>query len=211
MCIRYQCHGNVRETVLNVEDSGFSADEIVKQFSQALHSNQGIHTVIIENMEFEEHGMTALCHAVLGHRSLRHLSLLGVRCASYLKTTGDEYYFPLDLDKVVENLCAILRDGKLYSLQIKDLEFIDRTQRTYEHFDMVDPATMRDLLLQEKQPFYIKEMTEALEHNPYLKSIEISIVDTDMKKVLQEIRWTIEHRLASEQINKVFQGTHAAM
>ncbi len=211
MKVRYKESKDIRDIVLDFTESRFSADEIVKQVAQRLHDNQGIHSLVIENIALYEKGAHALRHAILGHKSLRSFAILDAHLYSYPVTTDDEYFFPLDLDKTVEHLCAILRDARLHQIKITDLDFHDQTQRHFQHYDMVDPVSMRDLLTQEKEPFYIQEVLYALNHNPHIHDVELTTVDLDVAQQVEEIKEAIKKRQAAEKLNAVFQGTHAAV
>lgn len=211
MKVRYKEAKNIRDVVLDFTESRFSLDEMMKQVAQRLSDNQAIYFVAIENAEINEKGAHALRNAVLGHKSLRHFALLDLKICSYPVASDDEYFFPNDLDSAVQHMCSIFRDARLERLDIINLDFYDRTQRRFEHFDMVDPAVMRDLLTQEKEPFYIKEIIYSLKHNPHLKNLYLSITDADMTNEVKEIEADIKKRQSAEQLNSILQGTHAAV
>jgi hypothetical protein len=208
MKIYYRRVKDTADTILNYEH--LSADEFIKQAAQCLHDDQTISSLRIENVELYEHGANALRHAILGHKSLRKLTLKNICICSYSACSDDEYYFPKDLDNTVEQLCALLRDGRLTEIELNELNFRDRTEHRYEHFDMVDPATMRDILLQEKAPFYAKKLIESLLHNPHLYRLTFSIIDMDVSHAVNEIEMNIKRRHSAEQINAMLQGTYAA-
>lgn len=211
MKVRYREGKDIRDLILDFSESRFSYDEIVKQLAQRIHDNQAMQFLVIENCELHEKGAHALRQAILGHKSLRHIVFNNLLLCSYPASTDDEYFFPKDLDNTVEHLCAILRDARLNTIELIDLNFRDRTQRQYQHFDMVDPSVMRDLLLQEKAPLYLKEITYSLNHNPHLTKINFSTVDSDVTSMVKEIEENIKKRQAAERLNEVFQGTHAAV
>lgn len=202
------------DIVLDFASSQFSADEIIKQIALRLHDHPFIHTLVIENAEIYEKGALALRQAILGHKSLRTLALLNLKICSYYVSVPEELsdeYFPKDLDLAVEHLAAILRDGRLQTVEVTRLQFVDRSERHFEHFDMVEPALMRDLVLQEKGPFYVKEITDSLNHNPHLCRINLSIDDVDVHDIIEEIEKNIRRRHAAEEINNVLRGTHASL
>lgn len=211
MKVRYRESKDLHDTVLDYSESQFTPDELVKQIAQRLRDNQSMYSLSIEDFQLYEKGANALRHAILGHKSLRYLSLLNVLVCSYPVDTDDEYFFPKDLDNAVDHLCAILRDARLHSIKITRLEFRDRTNHHYEHFDMVDPTVMRDILLQEKQPYYIKEISHSLNHNPHLLALTLSMVDLDVAPMVKEIEANIKMRHTAEKINEVLQGTHATV
>jgi hypothetical protein len=211
MRVRYREGAGIRDVILDFTESRFSADEMVKQVAQRLHDNQEIHTLILQNAEIYEKGMNALRHAVLGHRSLRQLSFQDLHICSYPVSTDDEYFFPLDMDATVMHLCALLQDGCLNYIELMNLEFHDRTNRHFQHFDMVEPSSMRDLLSEEKEPFYIKEIIRSLNHNPHLSGLFFSTRDTDVSHFVKEIEANIRKRRMASQMNAIFQGTHAAI
>jgi hypothetical protein len=209
MKVYYKEGKDIRDIVLDFSDSQFSADELIKQIAQRIRDNQAIHSLMIENAEFNDKGMNAFRHALLGHQALRKLSLKNILISSYPFSTHDEYFFPQDLDNAVEHLCAILRDARLNEIEITHLTFRDRTEHHYEHFDMVDPAVMRDLLLQEKQPYYVSEIANSLCHNPHLLTLILSIVECDTDKIVSEVEAVIKKRQSAECLNEILQGTHA--
>lgn len=211
MKVRYREAKDIRDCIIDFSESRFSADEIIKQIAQRINDNQAILIITLENFELHEKGMHALRQAILGHRSLRTLVLDNVTLCSYPADTNDEYFFPPDLDNAVLSLCAILRDARLTHIEINNLNFRDRTQRHFEHFDMVDPVTMRDLLTQEKEPYYIKEITFGLKHNPHLLQLIFTTVDVDVEQQVKEIEDIIKRRQAAEHLNEILQGTHAAV
>jgi hypothetical protein len=209
MRIRYREEKELHDIVLDFTDSRFSPDELIKQIAQRLRDNQTIHTLVIENAELYEKGADALCQAVLTHKALRNLYLHRALFCSYA-VCGDDDYFPADLDAAVEHISAMLRQANLHCIELTDIDFHDRTERKYEHFDMVDPTVMRDLLMQ-KEPFYIKQIENSLIHNPHLYTVKFSVVDVDVKQDVKEIEQDIKKRHTAEQINAVLQGTHAAI
>lgn len=214
MLARLKGDKDIAEMVLDYTVSQFSSDEIIKQIALRLHDNPMIHTLIIENAELYEKGAVALRQAVLGHPSLRQLSLYNLKICSYYITVSEEisdYFFPKDLDQAVAQVCAILRDARLNTIEMTELNFIDRTERHFQHVDMVEPAQMRDLVLQEKQPEYITQIAESLNHNPHLYCINLSIDDVDVNEFVEEIEKNIRRRHASEELNLVLEGTHAAI
>lgn len=210
MKVRYREIKELRDTVLDLTESQFSADELVKQVAQKLRDNQAICFLSIENFDLYEKGASALRHAILGHKSLRLLSLINIRICSYPVCSDDEYFFPIDMDVAIEHLSAILRDGRLHHIEIINIDFHDRTERHFEHFDMVDPSVMRDLLLQEKEPFYIKEILYNLRHNPHLLKLNFTAVDIDLSHEVKQIEDDIQLRHTAEDINRILQGTHAS-
>lgn len=210
MKVRYRETKGFRDTVLDFTESQFSADELIKQISQRLRDNQSIRFLSIENFDLYEKGASVLRHAILGHASLRFLSLINMRICSYPVSTDDEYFFPKDMDAATQHLFAILRDARINQLEIIDINFYDRTQRHFEHFDMVDPSVMRDLLLQEKEPFYIKEIFYNLLHNPHLLKVSLSAVDFDLSSEVKIIEDDIKRRHSADYINHILEGTHAA-
>lgn len=202
------------EIILDFAGSGFSADEIIKQIATRIHENSMIHTLIIENAVLSEKGASALRQAVLGHRTLRTLALLKLTISSYRKVVSGpeaDYYFPKDLDATVDQLSAILRDARLHTIELTEVNFVDNTERHFEHIDMVDPVSMRDILLQEKEPFYIKEIAASLNHNPHLYRLNFSMAGVDVNELVEEIEQNIRRRHASEELNQVLEGTHAAI
>lgn len=198
MKVCYRESKDIRDTVFDYSESQFSPDEIIKQIVQRLRDNQLISFFYIENFDLYEKGAYALSQAILEHQSLRYLSFNNMRLCSYPVRTNDEYFFPEDLDLAVKHLCEIIRKGNLWSIQIINLDFYDRTEHHYEHVDMVEPTVMRDILLQEKQPYYFKEILDSFNHNPNLLHINFSTVDVDMTHAVKEIEENIKKRHNAE-------------
>lgn len=210
MKARYRESHALRDTVLDYSDSQFSADELLKQIAQCLRDNQKIQMLTIENAILDEASADALCQAVLKHHSLKALSLQGLKICSHATCAAEEY-FPEDLDRAVGHLCAMLRASNLNHIELLDVDFLDLTERKYEHFDMVDPSVMRDLLTQEKEPFYIKQILDSLKHNPHLLIAHFTAVDVDLTQTMEKLNEEIKKRQSAENINAVLQGTHASI
>lgn len=70
---------------------------------------------------------------------------------------------------------------------------------------------MRDILLEEKQPFYLAEIAGSLNHNPHLRHLIFSMDDVDVNDLVDDIEHNIRRRHASEELNQVLEGTHAAI
>ena len=210
MKVRYRVEKEIRDTVLDYSESSFSSDELFKQLALRLHDNQSISFLYVEDFDLYEVGANVLRQSILGHKSLRSLTLQNMRVCSYPITTDDEYYFPKDLDKAVASLAAVLRDGRLKTIQIENIDFFDRTVRHFEHFDMVDPAVMRGILQEEKEPAYIREIAYSLMHNPHLYKIKLTAKNLDLSQTEKLIEEDIRFRHKSEHINAYLQGTHAS-
>jgi len=198
MKISYRKNNAIQDTVMNLTGGYLSTDELIQKVTCCLHDNQTIHTLSIENFDLYEKGADALLHAILHHKTLKNLSLINVRICSYPACSKDEDFFPQDLDRAVEHLEMILRDGKLENIMIKNLAFHDSTQRSFEHFDMVDPTVMRDILTQEKEPVYLKELLNSLTQNSHLRKLSLTTADLDVSKQVNLLRKHIRklHRLA---------------
>lgn len=195
---------------LDFSDHPDADDEAIREVADLLHNNQKIHTLTIDHCELREQGVRTLRHAVLGHKSLRNLCLTQLRMGSYPCSTYDEYYFPESLDYAVDQLCAILRDARLNFIEITDLKFLDHTIRKYEHIDMVDPVSMRDILTQEKEPYYFKEIMDSLKANFHLHRVHLTAMDRDMSGDERALQINIRRQHQSEDVNEILQGTHAA-
>jgi hypothetical protein len=185
-------------------------DEAMHKIANLLRNNQNIHTLTIDKCELRDHGALVLRNAILTHKSLRNLCLTHLRMGSYPACTDDEYFFPESLDAAVNHLCAILREAELNFVEITQLHFIDRTQRRYQYIEMVEPASMRDLLTQEKQPYYFKEILANLRANLHLHRVHITAVDKDMYAEEQALQRHIKQQHQSENVNEILQGTHAS-
>lgn len=210
MKIQYHKKNEKTASIFDYTDSSFSPDELARQVAEHLRDHQMIDSLFLSDIDLYEKGAFALRQVILNHASLRKLHFSNLRICSYSSVTEDEYYFPPDLDRAVQHLCAILQKGHLTHIEMIRLSFHDKTHRQYEHFDMVEPATMRDLLLEEKCPFYLKEIANSLYHNVHLLELNFSMVDTDVSEIVKKIKDNIEKREHAAQLNAFIQGTHSA-